>query len=81
MTTWVADIATVGLPTPAAAQVSSAVDASWMAFACAAESWIAATAECELEAEDENDDEGEDGFVEWCITSVLTWPERGRLEV
>jgi hypothetical protein len=45
---WAADIATVGFPTQAVAQVSSAVDASWIAFACAAESKLAATVEFEL---------------------------------
>ncbi len=45
---WAADIAAVGFPTQAVAHVSRVVDASWIAFACAAESKLAATAEFAL---------------------------------
>jgi hypothetical protein len=60
---WAADIATVGFPTQAVAQVSRVVDASWIAFACAAESKLAAAAafalaegaEIEIDGCDETD--------------------------
>jgi len=79
-----ADIATVGLPTQAVAHVSRVVDASWIAFACAAESKLAATAAFELAEGADSEIDGcdetdwdENWLVEWCITCKLTWPVAG----